>query len=110
MGAAKENRDKAAMRRFFDEQCAERENTKICRAQLWCDLIKDGMVLTFQSGRGLFTAGKYQTATGQAEFALLWCKPMRGQREILGSAWYVALMATDYCGRGRPIMADGIKI
>ena len=112
MGAAKEHRDAAAMRKWFDDRCREKQATNINRAQLWADLMRAGHILTFRANNGaIFTAGSYQTATGPTKYAQLWHRHDRaGSRDIISSAWHVALMAIEYCGRGRPIMIDGCKV
>jgi len=114
MGAAKEHRDAAAMRREFDERLRAVHNDNYSRALFWRDLINEGHVLTFRHSptRGTFTAGPYQSATGgYHQYAMLWTGTIpRNMRDWFGmQAWDIALRIIQHVGRQRPLMIDGEK-
>jgi hypothetical protein len=115
MSARKEHRDAAAMSRAFSDQIREIQNNNDARALFWRDLMNEGHILTFkhEPTHSVFTAGKYQTATGgYKQFALLWSGAIpRNMRDWHGlQAWDIALRIIQHVGRQRPVMIDGEKV
>lgn len=106
MGIAAYNRGNAVIARDTQRAIAEVRNSLDAKAQLWAELLRRGVILTFEAPDGaVVTAGPHITAV-PTEAPRYSCyregggSRWRGQWE--GSAWAIALHIVENVGRRRP--------
>ena len=99
MSVKAEHRYQNMLDREANQRFVSMANTEVAKAAMWRELIEKGYILTFKACNGrTITAGKYQTATGKPEYALLGLK-----QDYFGGPMGISWEILKHCGRVKPI-------